>query len=202
MNIFQQELQILQNQKEWLKLLANEIEKIDDREDFNKCYVGKECQDSSINAHAISKAALEIISSDSKKIIATPNNAFYNPLSHYKGKMLDYRSIENFSSGNFSCFEHDKTFNNIDGRNIDMRNQKNLFLIIYRSTLRAMQLILRQGYRLSMAVLDGKKQWKSKASNDEIDQMKKTCHELSYASLLALDYNTHCLLYTSPSPRD
>lgn len=183
MNLFQQELQILQNEKEWLKLLAAEIEKIDHQNDFNKCYVGNECQNSSINAHAISRTALEIISDDRKKIIASPNYPFVNPIAHYMAKILDYRSDKNFSVGNFSCSEHDKIFTDIDRRNIDLSNSKNLFLIIYRSTLRAMQLALRNGYRFSMAVLDGKKYWMSKANDDEIDKIEKACRELSIASV-------------------
>lgn len=183
MNLFEQELQILQNEKEWLKLLAAEIEKIDHQKDFNKCYVSNECQNSSINAHAISRAALEIISDDHKKIIASPNYPFVHPISHYKAKILDYRSDKYFSVGNFSCSEHDKIFANIDNRNIDLSNSENLFLIIYRSTLRSMQLALRNGYRFSMAVLDGKKNWMSKASDDEIKKIEKTGQELSFASI-------------------
>lgn len=187
MNFFQQEVQMLQNQKEWLKLLTDEIEKIDHQGYFNKCYVDSECQNSSINAHAISRTALKIISDDSEKIIASPNNPTIGPIAYYKSKMLTYKRVKNFSAGNFSCSEHDKIFANIDSRDIDLSNPENLFIIVYRSTLRAMQLGLRHGYRLSMAALNGKKYWMSKVNNDEIDKIKKTYQELSLGSILTFN---------------
>ena len=137
-----------------MRNLNKALSEQDEAGSFDRCSVGSErCKQPPIKAHAVPRSALKLIA-QSNKVYATNANPPQNPLAFYNQDPLSERSIEQFSVGKWACGHHDQIFNPIDSNNIDLHLKSNLFLIIYRITLRATQLALRTVGRIAIPMLD------------------------------------------------
>ena len=130
--------------KKGLKALNDVMKMRDDQKSFDRCHVGSCNNKSAIEAHSIPVTALQLMADQSNMVMATllpppPNIAAFPKNSH----PLTKRSIHRFSAGPWACREHDALFKPIDSRNIDVENERNLFLVVYRVALRAVQAALR-----------------------------------------------------------
>ena len=155
-----------------MKNLNKTLSEQDETGSFDRCSVGSEgCKQPPIKAHAVPRSALKLIA-QSNKVYATNVNPPQNPLAFYNQDPLSERSIEQFSVGKWACGHHDQIFNPIDSNNIDLHLKSNLFLIVYRLTLRATQLALRTVGRLS-PMLDPTIPTPKGISEDEAEKLRQ-----------------------------
>lgn len=155
-----------------MKNLNKTLSEQDETGSFDRCSVGSEgCKQPPIKAHAVPRSALKLIA-QSNKVYATNANPPQNPLAFYNQDPLSERSIEQFSVGKWACGHHDQIFNPIDSNNIDLHLKSNLFLIVYRLTLRATQLALRTVGRLS-PMLDPTIPTPKGISEDEAEKLRQ-----------------------------
>ena len=116
--------------------------------------VGDEgCKNASIEAHSIPMASLDLIAKRNK-VIASCAVPPRDPVTYHYYLPLANRSIRTFGVGRWSCKEHDRLFAPVDSKKIDFEDRRNLFLIVYRTTLRAAQLGLRTVERIATPTLD------------------------------------------------
>ena len=143
--------------EEWKRGLRNvhrSLKEIDQQRSFDRCSVGQEgCKRPSIDAHCISIASLELIADQENKVIASYAVPPRDPYSYQFSKPLAERSIRSFSVGRWSCDKHDRIFAPLDSKHIALDDKRNLFLAIYRTTLRATQLGLRTVERIAIPML-------------------------------------------------
>lgn len=140
--------------KPGLRNLRQALQERDDQRAFDRCIVGGEvCKNPSIEAHSIPMACLELIA-NRNTVVASCAVPPRDPVTYHYLKPLAKRSISTFSVGRWSCEEHDRLFAPVDSKNIDVEDAYNLFLIVYRTTLRATQLGLRTVERIVTTTLD------------------------------------------------
>ncbi len=137
-----------------MKSLSKTLSEQDEARSFDRCSVGgARCQQSPIKAHAVPRSALKLIAR-SNKVYATNADPPQNPLAFINQDPLSERSIEKFSVGKWACGHHDRIFNPIDSNSINLRLKRNLFLIVYRTTLRVTQLALRTVGRIAFPMVN------------------------------------------------
>ena len=122
---------------------------------FDRCVVGAErCRRPTIKAHTIPLASLRLISDESGKIVANSSEPPRDPLNYLCQQPLTHRSIKSFTTGRWTCLEHDKIFASVDSATVDFEDERNVFLLVYRTTLRALQLGLRTVSRVAVPLVD------------------------------------------------
>lgn len=122
---------------------------------FDRCIVGaKRCRRPTIRAHTIPLASLRLISDESRKIVANSSEPPRDPHNYLCRRPLTRRSIKSFTTGRWACIEHDKIFASVDGATLDFDDKHNVFLLVYRATLRALQLGLRTVSRVAVPLVD------------------------------------------------
>ena len=127
----------------------------DQQRSFDRCLVGSEgCRGSSIKAHNIPLVSLRLIADQTNRIMATSGDPPRDPLTYDNQEPLAERSIKSFSAGRWACSEHDKMFASIDNTAVDFRDEHDVFLLIYRTTLRATQWGLRTASRMAVPMID------------------------------------------------
>ena len=135
--------------------LSRSFRTIDASRSFDRCYVGSEpCTSRAIQGHAIAKSVLELIADENRQIVGSPDDPPRDPIAWSHQPFLAERSINKFSLGRWSCAAHDSLFSPIDKKNADLQNTRNLFLSIYRVTLRVYHYLLRVVGRLVFTALD------------------------------------------------
>lgn len=144
---------------------------------FDRCSVGGErCEQPPIKAHAVPQSVLKLIARNNKVYANNPNPP-QNPVAFINQDPLSERSIKQFSVGRWACGDHDRIFNSIDSRSIDLRCTRNLFLILYRITLRSTQLALRTVGKVVFPMLDPETPTPEGISEDVAEQMKQFVRE-------------------------
>ena len=137
-----------------MRNLSNALREQDDSSLFDRCTVGSHrCRQPAINAHAIPRSALKLIARNNK-IYATNANPPATPIEFFHQDPLTERSLEQFCVGKWTCRHHDQVFDPIDSRDIDLRDRRNLFLIVYRATSRLTQFALRAVGRVVSTMID------------------------------------------------
>ena len=137
-----------------MRNLSKALREQDDSGSFDRCTVGSyRCHEPPIKAHAIPRSALKL-TARSNKVYATNANPPATPIEFFHQDPLSERSIEQFSAGKWTCRHHDRMFDPIDSRDIDVRDRRNLFLIVYRTTLRLTQFALRAVGRVVSTMID------------------------------------------------
>ena len=137
-----------------LRSLRQALQERDEQRAFDRCIVGGEgCKNPSINAHSIPMACLDLIAKRNT-VVASCAVPPRDPVTYHYLEPLARRSISTFSVGRWSCEEHDRLFAPVDSKNVDLKDERNLFLMVYRTTLRATQLGLRTVERIATAILD------------------------------------------------
>ena len=141
--------------KEPIRNLHRSLRERDEKRSFDRCSVGAEgCKQPSIEAHSIPMAALKLIADETKTVFASYAVPPRDPVTYEFQRPLAQRSIRKFSVGRWSCEDHDRLFSRIDSTDIDLDDEFNRFLTIYRVTLRATQLGQRTVERWATTVLD------------------------------------------------
>ncbi len=127
----------------------------DQHRSFDRCIVGAEdCGRQTIKAHTIPLASLKLISDESGKIMANSSEPPRDPLNYLSRQPLTRRSIKSFTTGRWACIEHDHAFASVDGATLDFDDERNVFLLVYRTTLRTLQLGLRTVSRVAVPLVD------------------------------------------------
>lgn len=141
--------------KEPIRRLHRSLREGDAKRSFDRCSVGGEgCKQPSIEAHTVPMTTLKLIADQTNKVICSSATPPTDPVSYVFQQPLATRSIRAFSVGRWSCKEHDELFKPVDSTDIDFANDYELFLTIYRVTLRATQLTLHGVERWATTVLD------------------------------------------------
>ena len=144
----------LTKREDWLGKLNHALQARHEEGAFDRCSTGGEgCKQPVISAHAISRTALECIANQNNMVMATYKNPPTNAIAHYRTEMLSPQSINSFSTGRWACAEHDRIFTPIDSKNIDVNDQYNLFLIVYRVTVRLCHFAVRTAEPLATMIL-------------------------------------------------
>lgn len=139
--------------KKGLKALNDVMKMRDDQKSFDRCHVGSCNNKSVIEAHSIPVTALQLMADQSNMIIASSFPPPPNIAAFPNSDPLTKRSIHKFSAGPWACHEHDALFEPIDSKNIDIENERNLFLVVYRVTLRIIQATFRAYERVVEPIL-------------------------------------------------
>ena len=135
--------------------LSRSLSVIDAERSFDRCSVGsEECKQPSIKAHCIPKTALNLIANDEKKVVGIDAEPPRTPGHWIEGEPLGERSISNFSVGKWACAEHDRLFSSVDSTHIDVQDDRNLYLMVYRTTIYLTYQALRNASRLAIPMLD------------------------------------------------
>ena len=159
--------------REGMKNLNRALREQDEARSFDRCSVGGEgCQQPAIKAHAVPRSALKLIA-QRNKVYATNANPPQNPLAFINQDPLSERSIEQFTVGKWACRNHDLIFNSIDSNSINLRCTRNLFLIVYRTTLRAAQLALRTVGRIAVPMVDPVVPTPKGISEDDAEKLRQ-----------------------------
>ena len=140
--------------REGMRNLTRSFQRLDEDRSFDRCSIDSSCQNPSIKAHALPRSVLELIADQEGMVVGSPDDLPQNPIAWEKQGMLTKRSIGTFGVGRWACAEHDSIFSPIDRKAIDFEDKRNLFLAVYRLTLRLNQLSLRLGERLALTSLD------------------------------------------------
>ena len=156
-----------------LRNLTRALRDQDNDPSFDRCNVSSDpCQQSSIEAHAVPRVALRLIARD-KKVYSNHPHPPQNPLAYVNQNPLSERSIDQFSVGRWACQTHDRLFDPIDSNNIDFGNSRNLFLIIYRITLRMTHLLMRTVGRYVFPIMDPETPTPEGLSKDFAEETRK-----------------------------
>ena len=135
--------------------LANALKEVDQEQAFNRCIVGAPvCNRSPIKAHAIPRTTLRLIADSDNEVVANSAIPPTHVPTYFNTSPLRKFNISQFSIGEWACQEHDGIFADIDSTNIDCADPRNLFLLVYRTTLRTLQVSQRTSYRMSMVLQD------------------------------------------------
>ena len=170
--------------KEGLKALNNAMKTQDDEGSFERCYVDLSCGKSPIKAHGIPVTALELISSPSKMVRATLVPPPSNIVAFQASDPLVERSIHTFSVGRWACHDHDELFAPIDSKSIDVESERNLFLVVCRVALRALQVALRTGGRMVFSLLEPNAQQEfSGLPRRFLEGSQRTAIEMTYSAM-------------------
>ena len=138
-----------------MRNLSRSFSAMDAEHSFDRCSVGREsCKQPSIEAHCIPQTALNLIATDKKKVVGFDAEPPKTPGHWIEGEPLGERSISNFSVGKWACAEHDKLFSSVDSARIDVRDDRNLFLMVYRTTIYLTHKAIRAASRLAIPMLD------------------------------------------------
>ncbi len=140
--------------REGMRTLTRAFREVDENRAFDRCSIDVSCQNPSIKAHALPRTALELIADKEGMVIGSHPDPPQNPIAWEAQNALDTRNIRRFSIGQWACDEHDKLFSPIDSKSIDFSDERNLFLAIYRLTLRSTQYVLRVGDRLVSTTIE------------------------------------------------
>ena len=137
-----------------MRNLTRALREQDEAGAFDRCIVaGESCQEPVIKAHGIPRAVLRLIARD-KKIVGNSSNPPQSPKAYVSQPVLSLRSVEQFGAGRWACESHDRLFEPIDSVDIDLDCKRNLFLVVYRTTLRATQLAMRTVGRIVFPLVD------------------------------------------------
>lgn len=137
-----------------MRNLNEALREQDDARAFDRCSVaGEGCKRPAIRAHGIPRAVLRLIERD-RKVYGNSSNPPQNPKAYLSQPVLALRSVARFGVGKWACETHDRLFEPIDSANIDLESERNLFLIAYRTTLRATQLAMRTVSRIVFPLMD------------------------------------------------
>ena len=121
--------------KTGLRSLRQVLQERDAQRAFDRCIVGGEgCKNPSIEAHSIPMACLQLIA-NRNSVFASCAVPPPDPVTYHYLKPLARRSISTFSVSRWSCEGHDRLFAPVDSKNIDLQDRRNLFLLVYRTTL-------------------------------------------------------------------
>ena len=141
--------------KEGLRNLSGSMSAMDAERSFDRCSVGGEsCKQPSIKAHCLPRTVLNLITNDEKKVIGVDAEPPRTPGHWIEGEPLGERSISNFNVGQWACAEHDRQFSSVDSTCIDAQDDRNLFLMVYRTTTYLTQKAVRAASRLAIPILD------------------------------------------------
>ena len=136
-------------------VLANSLKQIDQERAFDRCLVGgPTCEQTPIQAHAIPRTVLRLIADADNEVVSTNAVPPTHIPTYFTIPNLKNCNINQFSISKWACQKHDEMFANIDSQNIDFSNPYHIFLLIYRTTLRAFQAALQISYRISMLSID------------------------------------------------
>lgn len=138
-----------------MRNLSRSLSAMDAERSFDRCSVGREeCKEPSIKAHCIPRTALNLIANDEKKVVGIDAEPPRTPGHWIEGEPLGERSISDFSVGKWACAEHDRIFSSVDSTHVDVRDDRNLFLMVYRTTIYLTYQALRNASRLAIPMLD------------------------------------------------
>ena len=140
---------------EGLRNLSGLMSVKDAERSFDRCSVGGEsCKQPSIKAHCIPRTALNLIANEKKTVIGVDAEPPRTPGHWIESVPLGERSIRNFNVGQWACAEHDRQFSSVDSTCIDVQDDLNLFLMVYRTTTYLTQKAIRAASRLAIPMLD------------------------------------------------
>ena len=100
----------------------------------DRCTVGKNiCNQKPIEAHCISRTALSLIA-ESSKVVGCATGIMKSGYDIDSMPFFSERGIKLFNRGKWACEKHDKIFSPIDDVNIEVNDDRVLFLQMYRAT--------------------------------------------------------------------
>lgn len=163
--------------------LANALRQVDQEGAFDRCIVGTpHCSRPPIQAHSLPRTALRLIADSNNEVVATDVIPATHIPTYFNTSPLRNYNINQVSIGKWACQEHDGIFAEIDSQSIDCQNPRNLFLLVYRATLRILQAAQRMSYRMAMTLIDPARDRPSGIPEYALQNLQDVAIQMSVAS--------------------
>ena len=141
--------------REARRALAKALDAMDRKASFDRCHLGEQpCKQPAIKAHCVPKTTLRLIADQDQKVFGIDSRAPKAPDHWFARAPLGNHYISSFGTGYWACAEHDALFSPIDDVNIDVSDERNLFLICYKVLAYSTQRVLHTASRLAIPMLD------------------------------------------------
>lgn len=148
-------LRLLSESRDAKTSLGQAIDERDKNAAFDRCLVGGEsCREPAIRAHCIPETALELIMNKSREVIAAHSQPPKTAMQWLHEDPLKPMPISRFNTARWSCRPHDDTFRSLDTKRLEKLTDRNLFLMVYKTTVYLTHRLLHTGERLVTPILD------------------------------------------------
>ena len=164
--------------------LGKALDERDKNAAFDRCMVGGEsCRESAIRAHCIPETALELIMNNSREVIAAHSQAPKTAMQWLHKDPLEPMPISRFNAARWSCRPHDDTFRSLDTKNLEKLTDRNLFLMVYKTTVYLTHRLLHAGERLAMPMLDPATATPQGLSPETEEHLKKVVRTMTFTAV-------------------
>ena len=177
-------LRILSESRAANTSLGQALDERDKNAAFDRCMVGGEsCRKSAIRAHCIPETVLELIMNNSREVIAAHSQPPKTALQWLHEYPLKPMSIGRFNAARWTCRPHDDTFRSLDTKRLEKLTDRDLFLMVYKTTVYLYHRSLHAGERLAVPMLDPATATPQGLSPETEEYLKKIVRTMTFSAV-------------------
>ncbi len=190
--------------KAGLRSLGRVLSERDSLKSFDRCMVGGEgCKEPAIDAHCIPRTVLELIMNERKEVVGCDSTPPKNPAQWINDIHFKDRSVRSFSASAWACETHDKKFNLVDSKSVDLSNEHHLFLLVYKMIAYFTQRGLHSSERIAIPALDPAFDVLDEFPDHAKEGFKEAARTMSYSAFRVLNIKWKMdLMLNGEMPRD